>query len=318
MSVRSPLYWDGSKYVEMSTAEVNEWLQRIIYEYSQAPTSVLTIVGSGGSLSIDDTRLQAGVANTGAPSAFPTEAQTLEPTTVTVSHAKSTLSYTANGSVGHVADSGNTFPVFWDPAANTIQAMSQQDVLDTFCYPAVDLMVAASESANTGGTYTISTSSSVANYTEVSGTANAIFSDTRADTALYSAAGMPESLDQPTTITNYYLHRRDGVSNTPSREPMFIDANSNVFQANVAATGTRIGDWLRWTAAHDTGGYKIAYTLGASGSGQVRGSSIADTKLNGAGDYQTLQAGADDYRAQEFPNGISTTISTYNLYINKV
>jgi len=37
----------------------------------------------------------------------------------------------------------------------------------------------------------------------------------------------------------------------------------------------------------------------------------------GSGDYQTRYVNTDDYRAQEFPNGTSTTINTYYLNINK-
>jgi hypothetical protein len=44
---------------------------------------------------------------------------------------------------------------------------------------------------------------------------------------------------------------------------------------------------------------------------------MADTKLDGSGNYQTRFVGADDYRAQEFPNGTAQTINTYYLKINK-
>jgi hypothetical protein len=44
---------------------------------------------------------------------------------------------------------------------------------------------------------------------------------------------------------------------------------------------------------------------------------MADTILSGSGNYQTYQAGADDYRAQEFPTGSTTTSNTYYLKINK-
>ena len=47
------------------------------------------------------------------------------------------------------------------------------------------------------------------------------------------------------------------------------------------------------------------------------GSGIADTRLNGSGDYQTRFVNTDDYRAQEFPNGTATTVATYFLRINK-
>jgi hypothetical protein len=54
----------------------------------------------------------------------------------------------------------------------------------------------------------------------------------------------------------------------------------------------------------------------ATSGGNTRGTAMVDTRLNGAGNYQTLQAG-DDYRSQEFPNGSAATITTYNLRIAK-
>ena len=95
---------------------------------------------------------------------------------------------------------------------NNIQSMSLTDYKDTFIYATLTDMVSSSESALTNGTFTITTSASVSNYTEVSGSNTVIFADTRADTSAYSAAGIPETLDQPTTITNYYLQRRSDAS----------------------------------------------------------------------------------------------------------
>ena len=40
---------------------------------------------------------------------------------------------------------------------------------------------------------------------------------------------------------------------------------------------------------------------------------MADTILNGSGNYQTRQVNNDDYRAQEFPNGSATTAATILL-----
>ena len=57
--------------------------------------------------------------------------------------------------------------------------------------------------------------------------------------------------------------------------------------------------------------------MGTSGSGQTRGSGMADTILDGSGNYQTRQVDNDDYRAQEFPNGSVTTAATYYLRIHK-
>ena len=76
-------------------------------------------------------------------------------------------------------------------------------------------------------------------------------------------------------------------------------------------------EWIRYTAVSSGDGYSISYNVGSSGSGNTRGSGMADTRLNGSGNYQTRYVNTDDYRAQEFPNGTATTIATYYLRINK-
>ena len=62
--------------------------------------------------------------------------------------------------------------------------------------------------------------------------------------------------------------------------------------------------------------FKLDYNLGSSGSGNIRGSGMSATRLNGTGNYQTRQV-SDDYRAQEFPDGTPTSINTYYLRIRK-
>ena len=318
MAVRSPLYFSGGNLIELSSGEINQWSQKAIYQYSLNPTAVLTVVSSSGANidAISDTRLEAG-ATSQSSTAFVAEASTAEPGTVTVSYDKINLAYTATDDISNTSDTGTTFPVYYDSSAGAVRAMNLTDFLDTFIYPAVDLMIAASESSDTAGTYTITSSATAAsNYTKVSASDVAVFTDTRADTSAYSSSGIPETLDQPTTVTNYYLHRRDGSDLTPDRTPVLIDGSNNIQEFSTSTLADLLGDWLRYTAAHDTGGYKITYSVGTSGSGNARGTNMLDTKLNGSGNYQTRQVG-DDYRSQEFPNGSPATISTYKLFINK-
>ena len=317
MAVRNPLYVSGGNLVAMTFGEIEEYRQKATFLYSQNPTAVLTVVSSSGALidAMSDTRTKAGAASQSA-SAFVYASGTAEPSTVTVSYDKVNLAYTASGSVGHTTDTGTTFPVYYDNSTGAIRSMNLTDFLDTFIYPAVITMTSSTESAATAGTYTVTTSSTAAsNYTNVSTTA--IFTDTRANTSLYSAAGIPETLDQPTTITNYFLHRRDGTDNTPSRIPVYINSSNNLQEFAASDINTLVGDWLRFTAAHDTGGHKISYNIGTSGSGSVRGSTMTDTKLDGSGLYAQLQVNIDDYRSQEFPNGTAQNISLYNLRIHR-
>jgi hypothetical protein len=193
--------------------------------------------------------------------------------------------------------------------------MNTTDFIDTFIAPAITTLTSGSTTTSQGGTYFLSTSESVAGASLVSSTP--VFTDTRADTSLYSAAGIPEALDQPTTITNYYLHIVIGAVVTLSQVPLYADSNNNVKQFSEAEITTLLTDYIRREAASSILGNKIEYNF--DGSGTARGSSVANTILiGGLGNYQTLQVGADDYRAQEFPNGSPSTANTYIFKINKV
>ena len=312
MAVRSPLYYNSGVLQQMSTAMVDTIVDQIVYQYSLNPSVTLSVVSSGGSLdAITDTRLQAGAASTNA-SAFPNEATTAEPSVVTVSYDKITET---RASVSPTADTGKTWPVYYTSGGN-VQAMSLTDVKDTFLHPAIDLLVAGTTTAQQAGTYHINTSSNVTGSTEVSASATAVYADTRADTSAYTAGGITETLDQPTTINSYYLHRINGSDNT-FVEPVFIDTNNNLKEYLEADFESLMQEWIRYTAVSSSDGYSISYNVGSSGSGNTRGSGMADTRLNGSGNYQTRQINTDDYRAQEFPDGTATTIATYYLRINK-
>ena len=316
MASRTLLYLnDNNDLQEMTSAEMVEVQKRMIYAYGSNPTAVLTQVSGSGALvdSMDDTRLKAG-ATSQSTTAFVAEGSTAEPGTVTVSYDKINLAYTATGSIDNDADDGTTFPVYYDSSSGNIIAMTLDDVKDTLLHPAIDLLISGTESSSTAGTYTITDSSTAAtNYTNVSTTA--VYANTIADTSAYTSGGIPETLDQPTTVTSFYLHRRDASANTPSRMPVVVNDQNDFQQMSVTTIDNILGDWLRYTAAHSADGYKITYNATTSG-GNTRGTAMVDTKLNGSGNYQTRQV-SDDYRSQEFPNGSAATVTTYNLRINK-
>ena len=320
MTVRTPIYYNGTDIQEMNATQITEWKTYIAYLYSTDPSVTVSVVSNSGTLSptMADTRLQAGNAITGQASAFANEATTDEPTTVTVNYDKLT-GPTYNTSLSATADTNNVaFPAYYD--GSDIRAMSLADYLDTFIYATLTAMVSASESAATNGTYTIATSTSVSNYTEVSGSNTAVFTDTRADTSAYSAAGIPETLDQPTTVTNYYLQRRSDARAFPSQALLLVDTSGNLNQVDLTSDTSSFNAILkndiRHYAAEDSSGNKLSYNI--NGSGNSRGTAMVDTRLNGSGNYQTLLAGLDDYRSQEFPDGSPATINTYTFKITQV
>ena len=192
MAIRAPLYYSAGNLKEMTSAEVNEIVSQTIYQYSLGPSVALSVVGSGGNIgSITDTRQQAGAMST-HNSSFPAESTTNEPSTVTITYDKITKT-TNSGSAP--TDSGKTWPCY-RTATNNIQAMSLQDIKDTFLHPAIDLLVSASLGTDQGGTYHINTSNSIAGSTLVDATP--IFVNTQADTLAYSddAAGLGQNFDK--------------------------------------------------------------------------------------------------------------------------
>ena len=307
MAVRQPLFYNSGNLQEMTTTQVAEIVDQVVYQYSLNPSVSLSVVSSGGSLgTISDTRLQAGAATTDATN-FDTEGETPNVSTVTVNYAKINQS---TASITPTTDTGKTWPVYYT-SAGAVRAMTLQDVKDTFLHPAIDLLTSGSTTTQQAGTYTISSSTSLTGATNVSATP--VFTDTRADTSAYTAGGIGETQDQPTTITNFYLHKIDG-SDTSYTTPMLIDGSNNIQTYPEATFESLMQEWVRYTAASSADGYALSYSYS---TGSNRGSGMADTKLDGSGNYQQRQVNTDDYRTQEFPDGTATIINTYYLKINK-
>jgi len=223
MATREPLIYDSSagNPRRMTSAEITSVVNQCAYEYGQSPSVTLTVESSiaGGNISaITDTRKSAGATST-STSAFVAEGSTEEPQTITVTYNRIT---SAAASVSPDADGGRLWPVYLTSGGN-IQAMSQADVNDTFLHPAIDKLVAAFDGnqAEVNGTYTVGTSTSLSNCTLVS--SNPIFIDTRADASAYTDSGIPETADQPTTITQYYLFQIDAGSEPTVSVPLFLN-----------------------------------------------------------------------------------------------
>tara|TARA_R110002074_G_scaffold56750_1_gene139892 strand:- start:412 stop:1341 length:930 start_codon:yes stop_codon:yes gene_type:complete len=308
MATRNPLIYNGSDLIEMTSAQVDAVVDNIVYQYSLSPSVTLSVVGSGGSLgNISDTRKQAGTVSNSS-SSFPGSGTTQDPQTVTTNYDKVSQSV---ASVTPTADTGTTWPVYYT-SGGEVHAMPLADIKDTFLHPAIDLLTASTTTTQQGGTYFISSSASVSGATEVSGSNTPIFVDTRANTGAYAAGSIGDhSLDNPTTITSYYLQRVNGA--TSSYESLMNIDGSNHLQQSGSAFDTLCQEWIRATASASGEGYTIRYNF--NGSGTTRGSGMANTILDGS-NYQTRQVG-DDYRAQEFPAGSVTTAATHVLKIVK-
>lgn len=317
MPVRKPLYYDSGNLREMSDTQVAQIRERMYYAYLSNPSVVLTVVGSGGSVgTISDTRLQAG-AYSSNPSSTPDEATTAEPSIVNVAFDRIHQTVAADP---NPSTTPTQYPAYYT-ATGQIRAMNLQDMYDTFAtavhggFTGADGSTVYPSLINTF-IYRISTATTLAGYAAVLGPAATqipIFTDTRADPSQYSAGGIPEAQDQPMTIQNYYLHRINTLEVGIS--PMVrVNSSGNIVAMTTAAVDTAIGAAIRYMVQAETS-YKIRYGYGinGSGTGTVCGDAMTDSRLDGTGNYQTLFAGGDDYRAQEFPDGSAQVINVYTL-----
>jgi len=320
MAVRRPLYYDSGNLREMTDTQIAQIKARMFWSYVSNPSAALTVVNSGGSLgTITDTRLQAGAVSTSA-SSTPTEEETAEPSIVNVAIARIQQTIASDP---NPATTPTQYPAYYTADGN-VRAMNLQDMYDTFAIEVFDGGWTAADGSTVfpsllaAEIYTIHTTTSLTDYTAVPGpdgsTIIPIFSDTRADVAAYDVNNIPEDQDQPTTIQDYYLLKKD-VPALPALPSMVrVNTDGNVVAMTGAAIDTAIGAAIRYLIQAETG-YKIRYEYGVNGSGTGTpvGSAMTDSRLDGSGNYQTLYVGADDYRAQEFPDGSQQVINVYTL-----
>ena len=302
MAARTPVKISSNNLKEMSADDKTAIINRAKWLYMNDQTVTLSQVGSSGTLdAITDTRTQAGAATTHA-SSFRSAGDTPDVSTVTVSYDK--ISQATTGSLTF-NDNGSTtrFPVYVN-SSNNIQAMTPQEMFDTYADTLVDAIIAAEP-------YKIHTATSLSGYTNVSSTA--VFTDTRANAGAYSAGGITETQDQPTTITNYYLMRSDGSETYYSALPMYINGDNNLREYTEAEFDAVIKEMIKYVVVN-LNSHKIRYYIG--GSGTTMGSGMVNTKLDGS-TYAQREVGGDDYRTQEFPAGSVATIATHLLKARK-
>ena len=251
-----------------------------------------------------DTRMQSGTATTDATN-FDDDNETPNITPVTpIVYDRINQ---ANSSVSTPTDTNNKlYPVYYD-GSGSIQAMNATDVFDTIINAAIGTLV---DGNDRGGTFRIHTATSLSLNTLISGTP--VFTDTIADVSAYTAGGIGETQDQPTTITNYYLFQTNQTAATGFQSPLQITSGNDLqIYTNANFDAMLLAEMRHHTV--NTAGSRITYSI--NGSGNNRGTGMVDTRLDGAGNYQTRFVDANDYRTQEFPNGTAQTISTYFLKI---
>lgn len=294
-------------------------LRRIAYLYSLNTTVRLDVVNSGGNLgSITDTRMQAGTSTstTAAQGGFATSGNTPNISSITGgTYARIDQSITSTPTLPTDTDL-HRFPLLLNSTAGDLQSMDINDCWEYFIAPAMAIIGNGTVDANSGGMYHISGSNSVSGSTLVSSTP--VFVDTRANASAYTAGGIGEAQDQPTTINNYYLHKVTPAANTPSFMPVYWSyANSDIREMSLSMFDDIFGPMIQYAAVAGTGDplHNAVLRYNINGSGNTMGSVMADTRLSGtsASGYTQRFVSTSDYRTQEFPNGTPTTVASHTL-----
>tara|TARA_B100000287_G_scaffold315797_1_gene299349 strand:- start:7797 stop:8753 length:957 start_codon:yes stop_codon:yes gene_type:complete len=316
MAVVRPVYFNSGNIQRMDDTMFNSLKNKFRYEFQQASPITLSVVSSGGNLSglpLTDTRMISGTATNNA-SRFPNEGETGEPTSVSVNFSR--ISQSVGSAPSITSDDGKRYFAYIDDN-NDIKAMNYGDMLDTLVRPVIDELVSGSNTSNQAGTYFIDTTTSLsANQTLVSSTP--VFIDTKANLSAFSTSNIPSSgtMDNPTNANSYYLKKNTMSSPTLGAFPIKIRSDNDLQEFNHTDITNMANELIRNEVISSTGGYKIRYNIG--GSGTSKGSGMADTRLTGgSGNYQTRFVNANDYRAVEFPDGTLNTINTYFLKIQK-
>ena len=339
MAAVRPLFYDGSGLKQMSASQILAIQNRCVYMYGSDPSATITVVNSGGNISpnMTDTRLQAGshTSSYGDNDGNFNETEDYDntagaPTTVT-GRTYDRISQT-NASLSAPTDTNNKlYPMYYD--GNNIVAMSATDMFDTFITQAIDTLIDGNDRA---GTFKVTTSTSETGHTLVlgpGGVTTPVFIDTRANTAAYSAAGIPETLDQPTNVAFYYIHRCNqgsGDEGTPTYDTPIQISTSNQFEtySTAAFDAILLAEMRHHTV--NTSGSKVTYCIDTTGSGSggekgiinntiLNGSTgIVRQAFNSAGaPIGTGGSSGDVYRAQQFPDGSVVNGSTFTLRITR-
>lgn len=305
MAVRNFFYINGDGNLQESNsqdiADLNQ-LAGYIYSLSAYTGVTLSVsaLNNGNLGDITDTRFIASVHRT-STSQFLTPDQL---TTIDINFNR------INQTVQSASEPVNTDNIRWPLSRFVIhlRSMSSTDFVDTFITPSVANIKSSGLTTTQGGSYFISTETSITGSTRVSSIP--IFTDTRANPAVYSALNIPEPRDKdPVTVINYYLYQiTPPVPATPVNLPVYFDG-TDIRQYTFAEWVELVGIWLK----HRTGtGGEIRYNF--NGSGTTRGTIINDTRVNSdvVGNRRVSQT---DYRSQRFPAGTAQIVNSYEFKI---
>ena len=310
MAVRTPLFWNGTDIQvgdATTTAAALQEAANLINTFIQ-----LGVVESGGDAKFEmtDSRYIAGEAGTNTGS-YLSEADTpdIQILETTVSRI---FEQTTGAPAPDAQGSLRAFPVYLN-GSGEIQVMSEQDFLDTFIGPALNYAIENDVTRK----YFIDTRASVPGAGRISETP--VFVDTIADLEAYDPDNLPNEVDQPLIVTEYFLHQwnvQDSIYGDAAagwKDLMYVDSTGALKIFSSTEFNTLFRQFMHY-AAKNVEGFRLSYNINGAGTNQ--GTGMVDTLLSAVsadGYTEGPSAPGGEYITQELPNGEPVVHNTYYL-----
>jgi len=344
MTARNPLYVDGTDLIEFTTDQMTGLKKLARSVYAENPSVRLAnFTDSGGSsaglITLTNTNRIAGTyATAGATYPVPpnTTVNTDNYNTIGVDTSQHSLA-----TIDKLVDSNNIgFALYYDGSGN-LRAMTDSDFIDTFITPAIadyDGVTAIGDN-DFGGLYSVSTSATDSDGANVIGPLSSVrtgnppypsegstnantffYREEVPDVSLYTAAGIPEALEQNLAVTDYYLYYGSATRNItePVNIPAFAyNTSGDIYSPDSDYFIQKLQHGMRWATVYSPGSI-LSYELqdSAAGPGAARGTSMLDQDVpsDGTGEIRRNRfVNSNDYRSQFHPTGATTTVNTYQL-----
>lgn len=316
---------------EMTTQEFNEFKKWIRFLWVRNQTVTLTYVASGGNLgAMVDTRYQAGAYQTDVTN-FDTEAETPDISIISTNWDKINLNYDTSVAMPNIKNYAPSRPLRLGTTPSTrgkIFEYSHAELGELIAEAIGEVGGGNGMTVGRIGGYSVFRQDNVPSGNHDDGSTfqdmGRVFEDTIANASAYTAGGIPETLDQPLALDNanrWNLYSMDTPSTVSTPVNLLYREPNGVREWGLAEMQQFFEPAAQHIAANGyngTGdGKLIWYIQGLGGSGSIYPviDEMADERLNGssASGYTQLYVNTDDYRTQEFPNGVPTTVNTYSL-----
>lgn len=346
-----------AEYDMLDLLKFYKWIRWL---YVRNQTVTLSYVGSGGNLGImRDNRMQAGNATNHA-SSFRTAAQTPNISRIDVDWSKIQVNYDTSVPKPNILDFNCDSPPLMVGGYGKIRRSSMQkfpmDELGELVAEALGEIgnnksksyIADMTTGRMGGYAIIRQDATIPATHDDGGTLTnmgRVFEDTIANAGAYTSGGIPETKDQPLAVNaanQWNLYSMDVPTNAPTPPPnmVYVDSQGGIHEWGLAGMQQFFEQYVQHIAANGynaAGSGKLIFyisgeingvNLGNGGSSTALDAGFGEVeneRLNGssAAGYTTGPAqppSGDNYRTQEFPNGVAQIYNTYSLrsYTNPV